>query len=57
MPSRLRVAPSLGSPVQPLSLSQVISLADAPQGYADFDKGASVKYLIDPHGMVKQARK
>lgn len=29
-----------------------ISLADAPKGYADFDKGASVKYVIDPHGDV-----
>ena len=30
----------------------VISLDDAPQGYADFDKGAAQKYVIDPHGMV-----
>ena len=30
----------------------VISLDDAPQGYADFDKGAAKKYVIDPHGMV-----
>jgi len=29
-----------------------ISLQDAPQGYADFDKGAARKYVIDPHGMV-----
>jgi glutathione-independent formaldehyde dehydrogenase len=27
----------------------VISLDDAPRGYADFDKGASKKYVIDPH--------
>lgn len=31
----------------------VISLDDAPQGYADFDKGAAKKFVIDPHGMVK----
>lgn len=31
---------------------QVISLNDAPQGYADFDKGAARKYVIDPHGMI-----
>lgn len=31
----------------------VISLDDAPQGYADFDKGAAKKYVIDPHGMTK----
>ena len=29
-----------------------ISLDQAPQGYADFDKGAAQKYVIDPHGMV-----
>ena len=28
---------------------EVISLDDAPRGYADFDKGASKKYVIDPH--------
>jgi glutathione-independent formaldehyde dehydrogenase len=31
-----------------------ISLEDAPQGYADFDKGAAKKFVIDPHGMVKR---
>src|SRR3954451_10585746 len=31
----------------------VISLDDAPQGYADFDSGAAKKYVIDPHGTVK----
>lgn len=30
----------------------VISLDDAPEGYANFDKGAATKYVIDPHGMV-----
>ena len=30
----------------------VISLDEAPQGYADFDKGAAKKFIIDPHGMV-----
>ena len=29
-----------------------ISLDEAPQGYADFDKGAAKKYVIDPHGMA-----
>ncbi len=29
-----------------------ISLDDAPRGYAEFDKGAAQKYVIDPHGMV-----
>lgn len=31
---------------------QMISLADAPQGYADFDGGAAKKFVIDPHGSV-----
>ena len=30
----------------------VISLDDAPQGYADFDGGAAKKYVLDPHGMI-----
>ncbi|MGB0784381.1 MAG: formaldehyde dehydrogenase, glutathione-independent, partial [Marinomonas sp.] len=31
---------------------QVISLDEAPQGYADFDGGAAKKFVIDPHKMV-----
>lgn len=31
---------------------QVITLKDAPKGYADFDKGAAKKFVIDPHGMI-----
>lgn len=31
---------------------QIISLADAPNGYSDFDKGAAKKFVIDPHGMI-----
>lgn len=31
---------------------QLISLDQAPQGYADFDGGAAKKYVIDPHGSV-----
>ncbi len=31
---------------------QVISLDDAPEGYADFDEGAAKKFVIDPHGMI-----
>jgi len=33
----------------------VISLDEAPQGYADFDKGAAKKFVIDPHGSVPRA--
>jgi len=31
---------------------EVITLDNAPQGYADFDKGAAKKFVIDPHKMV-----
>ena len=31
---------------------QVISLDKGPDGYVDFDRGASKKYVIDPHGMI-----
>ena len=31
----------------------VITLDEAPQGYADFDKGAAKKYVLDPHGDLK----
>ena len=33
----------------------VITLDEAPQGYADFDRGAAKKFVIDPHGMVAAA--
>ena len=31
---------------------KVISLDEAPKGYADFDRGAATKFVIDPHGNV-----
>jgi glutathione-independent formaldehyde dehydrogenase len=31
---------------------QLITLDQAPQGYADFDGGAAKKFVIDPHGSV-----
>ena len=33
----------------------VITLDDAPKGYADFDKGAARKFVLDPHGMLRKA--
>jgi len=32
--------------------AEVISLDDAPRGYAEFDKGAARKYVIDAHGSL-----
>ncbi|AWN15127.1 formaldehyde dehydrogenase, glutathione-independent [Salinisphaera sp. LB1] len=31
---------------------QLIGLDEAPQGYADFDKGAAQKFVLDPHGTL-----
>ncbi len=36
--------------------TKVISLDDAPAGYKDFDRGTSVKYIIDPHNVIKGAK-
>jgi glutathione-independent formaldehyde dehydrogenase len=33
----------------------VITLDQAPQGYADFDKGVARKFVIDPHGLLGKA--
>ncbi|MEJ8668879.1 zinc-binding dehydrogenase [Streptomyces sp. MS1.AVA.1] len=30
----------------------VIGIEDAPQGYAEFDQGASRKYVLNPHGAL-----
>ncbi|SEC17370.1 glutathione-independent formaldehyde dehydrogenase [Paramicrobacterium humi] len=32
--------------------AKAISLEDAPQGYADFDSGTSVKYVLNPNGYI-----
>ncbi|MFJ6660047.1 formaldehyde dehydrogenase, glutathione-independent [Streptomyces sp. NPDC091377] len=34
----------------------VIGLDDAPRGYAEFDQGASRKYVLDPHGALQGVR-
>lgn len=39
-------------PIAKIVNAKVVSLENAPSGYADFDKGAAVKYVIDPHGMI-----
>jgi glutathione-independent formaldehyde dehydrogenase len=33
----------------------VITLDQAPQGYAEFDQGAAKKFVIDPHGLLAPA--
>ena len=42
-------------PIADVVNAQVISLEEAPKGYADFDKGAAVKFILDPHGTVAKA--
>ena len=44
---RIKIAETVGV--------QVISLDDAPKGYAEFDAGAPKKFVIDPHHLLKQA--
>jgi threonine dehydrogenase-like Zn-dependent dehydrogenase len=42
-------------PIADVVNAQVITLEEAPKGYADFDKGAPVKFILDPHGTVAKA--
>jgi glutathione-independent formaldehyde dehydrogenase len=39
-------------PIAKIVNATVISLDDAPQGYADFDKGAAKKYVLNPNGYL-----
>ena len=39
----------------PLLNTQFISLDQAVEAYQEFDQGAPVKYVIDPHGSVPKA--
>lgn len=39
-------------PIASIVNAQVLPLEKAAEGYAAFDKGAAVKYVLDPHGMV-----
>jgi glutathione-independent formaldehyde dehydrogenase len=40
-------------PIAKIVNATVISLDEAPQGYKDFDKGAAKKFVLDPHGLLK----
>jgi glutathione-independent formaldehyde dehydrogenase len=31
----------------------IITLDEAPDGYADFDHGAAKKYVFNPNGLIK----
>jgi len=42
-------------PIAKIVNATVISLKDAPKGYADFDSGVAEKFVLDPHGLVQKA--
>jgi glutathione-independent formaldehyde dehydrogenase len=42
-------------PIAKIVNATVISLAEAPAGYKDFDKGAAKKFVLDPHGQLGKA--
>jgi len=39
-------------PIGKIVNAKIISLEDAEQGYDTFDKGAAVKFVLDPHGSL-----
>ena len=39
-------------PIAKIVNATVLPLRDAPQGYAEFDKGAAKKFVLDPHGLL-----
>ncbi len=41
-------------PIAKIVNATVITLDEAPKGYADFDKGAAKKFILDPHGLVRK---
>ena len=40
-------------PIAKIVNATVISLDEAPKGYADFDSGAAKKFVLDPHSLLK----
>ena len=42
-------------PIAKIVNATVIPLDEAPKGYADFDKGAAKKYVLNPNGLIKKA--
>lgn len=42
-------------PIAKIVNATVITLDKAPEGYADFDKGAAKKFVLNPNGLIKAA--
>jgi glutathione-independent formaldehyde dehydrogenase len=43
-------------PISKIVNATVISLADAPQGYKDFDKGVAKKFVLNPNGFLDRKK-
>jgi glutathione-independent formaldehyde dehydrogenase len=41
-------------PIAKIVNATVISLTDAPKGYADFDSGVAKKFVLDPNGLLEK---
>ena len=42
-------------PIAKIVNAKAISLEEAPEGYAEFDKGIAAKFVLDPHGILAKA--
>lgn len=42
-------------PIAKIVNAQVLNLEQAAKGYEQFDHGAAMKFVLDPHGMIKSA--
>ncbi|QXQ06077.1 formaldehyde dehydrogenase, glutathione-independent [Sphingosinicellaceae bacterium] len=43
-------------PIAKIVNAQVLTLDEAPKGYAEFDKGIAAKFVLDPHGVIAKPR-
>ncbi|MGI4877018.1 MAG: formaldehyde dehydrogenase, glutathione-independent, partial [Janthinobacterium lividum] len=43
-------------PIAKIVNAQVLTLDEAPKGYAEFDKGSAAKFVLDPHGVIAKSR-
>ena len=43
-------------PIAKIVNAQVLTLDEAPKGYAEFDKGIAAKFVLDPHGAIAKSR-
>jgi glutathione-independent formaldehyde dehydrogenase len=41
-------------PIAKIVNARAISLEDAAEGYAEFDKGIAAKFVLDPHGVFSR---